>query len=354
MFESKSGVLLLAGLGFFSLAFLSNGAVPWIMYSDKKEQTVDEMIEQQVQRSSQAKPPQSTTNVLTHFRDLHWYYRDAFVKVYGDPAAEKWDERVWQEKCVQSVRTGHRVYVAEACWHCHSQFIRPVSREAERWGPVSQNWEYNNELQKPVLFGTRRVGPDLCREGGRRPQSLARRPFRQPREHVAVVGHARVSMVLRWRPGSSKPARPGRDHVHAVPGLMAADLSLLHRKCSATAEVTMTALRKKTTLGRRLFVLLAVCFFLVPAGYGFYRKFSELLYLAGDPENSFVVMPIISYLLSSLGFAMMLFWATSHGMFHDVEQPKFTSWSRRRCSKRWRKGKKTSSGESVVNQTLSS
>jgi cbb3-type cytochrome oxidase cytochrome c subunit len=33
---------------------------------------------------------------------------------------------------------------------------------------VSRSAEYQNELQRPVLFGTRRVGPDLCREGGRR------------------------------------------------------------------------------------------------------------------------------------------------------------------------------------------
>ena len=56
----------------------------------------------------------------------------------------------------------------EACWHCHSQFVRPVSNEEKRWGPVSQSYEYQNELQRPVMFGTRRVGPDLSREGGRR------------------------------------------------------------------------------------------------------------------------------------------------------------------------------------------
>jgi cbb3-type cytochrome oxidase cytochrome c subunit len=43
-----------------------------------------------------------------------------------------------------------------------------VSNESLRWGPVSQTIEYQNELQRPVLFGTRRVGPDLSREGGRR------------------------------------------------------------------------------------------------------------------------------------------------------------------------------------------
>jgi cbb3-type cytochrome oxidase cytochrome c subunit len=33
---------------------------------------------------------------------------------------------------------------------------------------VAKSWEYNNELQRPVMFGTRRVGPDLSREAGRR------------------------------------------------------------------------------------------------------------------------------------------------------------------------------------------
>jgi hypothetical protein len=84
------------------------------------------------------------------------------------------------------------------------------------------------------------------------------------------------------------------------------------------------AIARKPSLGRHVFIVLAVAFFLVPAGYGFYRKFSELLYLAGDETHSFVIMPIINYLLSSLGFCMMLFWATAQGMFHDVEKPKYT------------------------------
>jgi hypothetical protein len=84
----------------------------------------------------------------------------------------------------------------------------------------------------------------------------------------------------------------------------------------------MAALRR-VSWGRQLFIVLAVAFFLVPAGYGFYRKFSELLYLAGDETHSFVIMPIVNYLLSSLGFCMLLLWATARGMFHDVEKPKY-------------------------------
>ena len=72
--------------------------------------------------------------------------------------------------------------MGEACWHCHSQFIRPVSNEEPRWGPVSHAWEYQNELQRPVMFGTRRVGPDLSREGGRRSSDWHAVHFYRPRD----------------------------------------------------------------------------------------------------------------------------------------------------------------------------
>jgi hypothetical protein len=46
---------------------------------------------------------------------------------------------------------------------------------------VSASWEYQNELQRPVLFGTRRVGPDLTREGGRRSSDWHAVHFFKPR-----------------------------------------------------------------------------------------------------------------------------------------------------------------------------
>jgi cbb3-type cytochrome c oxidase subunit II len=61
---------------------------------------------------------------------------------------------------------GRDVYVAEACWHCHSQYVRPVSNENLMYGPVSTPGEFNTVLHLPQLLGTRRVGPDLSREAG--------------------------------------------------------------------------------------------------------------------------------------------------------------------------------------------
>jgi cytochrome c oxidase cbb3-type subunit 2 len=144
MFESKSGIFFIAGIGFFLLAFLGNGAVPMLMYRDRPEKTAEEVVNKRL---------------MAQFRDLSERYPEQFKSAFGEPSAEK---------CAEALRLGRQIYVGEGCWHCHSQFVRPVSNESRRYGPVSKTEEYDNELQRPVLFGTRRVGPDLSREGGRR------------------------------------------------------------------------------------------------------------------------------------------------------------------------------------------
>ena len=54
---------------------------------------------------------------------------------------------------------GRKVYIREGCWYCHSQFVRPISGETRRWGPISQAGEYAFDI--PHLFSTRRIGPDV-------------------------------------------------------------------------------------------------------------------------------------------------------------------------------------------------
>lgn len=154
MLEKKSGILLIAGVIFFALAFVSNAVVPVLMYKDLPEKTAEELV---------------NPNVRFQFEDLARRFPAAFEKAFGKPPEDPATLEKWlNEKCTESLRLGRKVYTGEGCWHCHSQFIRPVSNEDRRWGPVSKTEEYQNELQRPVLFGTRRVGPDLVREGGRR------------------------------------------------------------------------------------------------------------------------------------------------------------------------------------------
>jgi cytochrome c oxidase cbb3-type subunit II len=108
-------------------------------------------------------------NVRYQFEDLARRYPESFKKAFGWPPDDPARREAWMnQQCADALRLGRKIYVGEGCWHCHSQFVRPVSNEDKRWGPVSKTEEYQNELQRPVLFGTRRVGPDLSREGGRR------------------------------------------------------------------------------------------------------------------------------------------------------------------------------------------
>ena len=172
MFESKTGILFIAGIGFFVFAFLSNGVLPMVMYKDLPEKTAEQVV---------------NPRLLRQFRDLQNRYPQAFAAAFSDVPPEQFagpnatdadKRRITEEnaasnqlaavKAAEALRLGRQVYVGEGCWHCHSQFVRPVSNESLRFGPVSQTEEYQNELQRPVMFGTRRVGPDLSREGGRR------------------------------------------------------------------------------------------------------------------------------------------------------------------------------------------
>jgi cytochrome c oxidase cbb3-type subunit I/II len=74
----------------------------------------------------------------------------------------KW---VWYEATPYTPleQTGRAVYQREGCWYCHSQFVRPVAGEDQRWGPVAEVGEYAYDW--PHLLSTRRIGPDLSRVG---------------------------------------------------------------------------------------------------------------------------------------------------------------------------------------------
>jgi mono/diheme cytochrome c family protein len=80
------------------------------------------------------------------------------------------------------IKRGREIYIREGCWHCHSQFVRPVANEESRYGPVSEARESAWDI--PQLFGTRRIGPDLAREAGRRPDDWHYAHLYRPRNVV--------------------------------------------------------------------------------------------------------------------------------------------------------------------------
>lgn len=126
--EKFSGIFIYAGILCFAVAFIVLGVWPSLMLEEIQDD-VTEIHE-------------VPDNFKVHYKNID-EYREALFE-------------------------GKKIYIKEACWHCHSQYVRPVGAESPRYGLVSTPGEYQNKLNMPHLFGTRRVGPDLIREAGKR------------------------------------------------------------------------------------------------------------------------------------------------------------------------------------------
>jgi cbb3-type cytochrome c oxidase subunit II len=137
--ERFGASFLIAGVVTFLLGFFLQGVMPVLTLRKLPVASVEEVA----------------AHVPASFGQLAEDYPDEFKRDFGEVSPTSF---------AKALRLGKASYVAEACWHCHSQFVRPVSNEDLRFGPVSAPWEYQNMMHLPHMFGTRRVGPDLIRE----------------------------------------------------------------------------------------------------------------------------------------------------------------------------------------------
>ncbi|MEE8448106.1 MAG: cbb3-type cytochrome c oxidase subunit II [Thermodesulfobacteriota bacterium] len=135
-------IFLVSGLAFFAFSFVVQGLSAWWLLRGIPIKTVAEISQ----------------DITPEFYQLAEDYPEEFKRYLGEPNPTAF---------AQALRLGRDIYIAEGCWHCHSQYVRPVANESVRFGPVSVASEYMNELNLPHLFGTRRVGPDLIREAGK-------------------------------------------------------------------------------------------------------------------------------------------------------------------------------------------
>lgn len=77
---------------------------------------------------------------------------------------------------------GREIYQREGCIGCHSQMIRPLRAETERYGHYSLAGE--SAYDHPFLWGSKRTGPDLARVGGRYSDEWHRAHLVNPRDLV--------------------------------------------------------------------------------------------------------------------------------------------------------------------------
>jgi len=77
---------------------------------------------------------------------------------------------------------GRNIYVREGCYLCHSQMIRPLRDEVERYGHYSLAAE--SMYDRPFQWGSKRTGPDLARVGGKYSDDWHRDHLAEPRSVV--------------------------------------------------------------------------------------------------------------------------------------------------------------------------
>ena len=77
---------------------------------------------------------------------------------------------------------GRDIYVREGCYLCHSQMIRPLRDEVERYGHYSLAAE--SMYDRPFQWGSKRTGPDLARVGGKYSDAWHQDHLRNPRSVV--------------------------------------------------------------------------------------------------------------------------------------------------------------------------
>jgi cytochrome c oxidase cbb3-type subunit 2 len=77
---------------------------------------------------------------------------------------------------------GRDVYVREGCYNCHSQMVRTLRFETERYGHYSLAGE--SVYDRPFQWGSKRTGPDLARVGGRYSDEWHRTHLDNPRDVV--------------------------------------------------------------------------------------------------------------------------------------------------------------------------
>jgi cytochrome c oxidase cbb3-type subunit 2 len=77
---------------------------------------------------------------------------------------------------------GRNIYVREGCYNCHSQMIRALRDEVERYGHYSLAAE--SMYDRPFQWGSKRTGPDLARVGGKYSDDWHRDHLREPKSVV--------------------------------------------------------------------------------------------------------------------------------------------------------------------------
>lgn len=91
---------------------------------------------------------------------------------------------------------GRDIYLREGCYLCHSQMVRPMRAETLRYGTWSRAEEYT--WDRPFQLGSRRIGPDLHRVGGKYPDAWHYEHMKDPRSMSTGSVMPNYPWLLEW------------------------------------------------------------------------------------------------------------------------------------------------------------
>jgi cytochrome c oxidase cbb3-type subunit 2 len=129
---------------------------------------------------------------------------------------------------------GRDIYIREGCNTCHSQMVRPLRAETERYGHYSVAGEF--VYDRPFLWGSKRTGPDLARVGQRYSDDWHRAHLYNPRDVV---------------PESNMPAFPWLFDNELTGKTIGKRMATLRSSASPTATRTSPAPPRRSRARRR-------------------------------------------------------------------------------------------------------
>jgi cytochrome c oxidase cbb3-type subunit I/II len=132
-----------------------------------------------------------------------------------------WERADWVTPYTALEVAGRDIYIREGCYLCHSQMVRPMRSEILRYGEWSRSAEY--QYDRPFLLGSRRLGPDLQRVGGKYPDAWHYEHMRDPRS---------------TSPGSIMPTYPWLHRSKIDPADITASMVALEKAGTPYTDVT--------------------------------------------------------------------------------------------------------------------
>jgi cytochrome c oxidase cbb3-type subunit I/II len=149
-----------------------------------------------------------------------------------------------------SEQRGSHLYAVDGCAYCHSLQVRFTPADVQRFGPPTQAWETQNEY--PQMWGTRRIGPDLARESGKRPADWQLVHLYDPR--YIVPNSVMPSYPWLFNGSPDRPTQNARDLVAFLNTLGRAQAELHPVGEKNTYVLPVVASTNDTEEGREVFL----------------------------------------------------------------------------------------------------